>query len=287
MLLSSGLLPFAPVEPQALLALMCMVGRDYVRTSFGDASDDLCTAIALFTRYLCFSYIDPRIVAPLMVCRLIASNKNPVVHPIGVCEVVRDIIAKACLSVVTENILKATGSRKLCAGQIAGAEAAVHAMHSVFKQSDTEAMLLVDASNAFNSLNRVVALHNIRTICSPIATILINTYWIPAHHFVRGETLLSEEGTTQGDLVAMPMYALATLPLINQLTDEVTQIWYADDAGTCGSISALRKWWDQLFSKGPGFGYHVNDSKTWLVTKEDFTSRVKEVFVKSAIKPHQ
>ena len=168
-------------------------------------------------------------------------DKNPGVRPIGICEVVRCIIAKAALSVVREEILKAAGSRQLCAGQIAGAEAAVHAMHLVFEQSDTEAMLLVDASNTFTSLNHVVTLHNIRSICPPIATLLINTYQTPAHLFVGGETLISEKGITQGDPVAMLMYALATLSLINQLTDEVTQIWYADDAGACGSISALCK----------------------------------------------
>ena len=81
----------------------------------------------------------------------------------------------------------------------------------------------------------------------------------------------------------MPMYALATLPLINQLADEVTQIWYADDAGVCGSISALPKWWDQISSEGPDFGYYVNDSKTWLVTKDGFTSKEKEVFVNTTI----
>ena len=37
---------------------------------------------------------------------------------------------------------------QLCAGQDAGCEAAVHAMERVFADEDTEAMILVDASNA-------------------------------------------------------------------------------------------------------------------------------------------
>ena len=39
------------------------------------------------------------------------------------------------------------------------------------------------------------------------------------------------EGTTQGDPLAMPMYALG----VDALSDDfVKQVWYADDASTCG-----------------------------------------------------
>ena len=59
------------------------------------------------------------------------------------------------------------------AGQDGGCEAAVHAMRSVFQALETEAVLLVDANNAFNSLNRKAALHNISIICPSLAQTLI------------------------------------------------------------------------------------------------------------------
>ena len=59
------------------------------------------------------------------------------------------------------DIQDTAGSVQLCAGQIAGVEAAVHAVQESFQQDATEAVLLVDASNAFNSLNRDAALHKI------------------------------------------------------------------------------------------------------------------------------
>ena len=74
----------------------------------------------------------------------------------------RRIIAKATLTVTRLDIQEAAGPLQVCAGQIFGIEAAVHAVESLFQQEETEAILLVDAKNAFNSLNRLSAPHNIR-----------------------------------------------------------------------------------------------------------------------------
>ena len=59
---------------------------------------------------------------------------------------------------------------------------------------------------------------------------LINLYRDPVQLFVGGQTLLSSEGTTQGDPLAMAMYGLAVLPLIRRIADHCKQAWYADDA---------------------------------------------------------
>ena len=116
-------------------------------------------------------------------------------------------------------------------------------MREVFEKDETEALLLVDASNAFNVLNRKTALLNIRHLCPSLSTVLINTYRASTELYVDGTTLLSQEGTTQGDPLAMPMYAIATLPLIYAVNEgqKVTHIWYADDATAAGSIEDLHE----------------------------------------------
>ena len=83
----------------------------------------------------------------------------------------------------------------------------------MFQSVECEAVFFVDASNAFNSLNRRLALLNIQKICPPLATVLINCYRLDVPLSIDGEILYSTEGTTQGDPLAMVMYAIGILPL--------------------------------------------------------------------------
>ena len=53
--------------------------------------------------------------------------------------------------------------------------------------ANCEAALLVDASNAFNSINRKAALHNIAILCLSLSTVLHNTYSAMFRLFVTGE----------------------------------------------------------------------------------------------------
>ena len=88
-------------------------------------------------------------------------------------------------------------------------------------------------------------LHNISVLCPSFSTILRNTYGTPIRLFVTSEgKLASTEETTQGDPLAMAMYALAITPLINSLRrhhPDVSQAWFADDATTVGQLTPLVK----------------------------------------------
>ena len=95
-------------------------------------------------------------------CHLIALNKHPGIRPIGIGEISRRIVGKAILLITRDDAQEATGALQLCAGQEASCEAAIHAIHQLFELSDTDAAILIDATNAFNSLNRENALRNIQ-----------------------------------------------------------------------------------------------------------------------------
>ena len=69
------------------------------------------------------------------------------------------------MRIVRFDVVTAAGSSQVCAGLEGGCEAAVHTMRNIFSNEDTEGILLVDAANAFNNLNRKAALHNMSFIC--------------------------------------------------------------------------------------------------------------------------
>ena len=110
-------------------------------------------------------------------------DKQPGVHPIGIKETLRQIINKAIALALRDHIQDAAGALQVCAGQVSGCEADVHVMYKIFESPETDAAVLVDASNAFNSMNQQVALHNIHRLCPPLSKILthIQRKYCPLH----------------------------------------------------------------------------------------------------------
>ncbi|ROT65943.1 hypothetical protein C7M84_016070 [Penaeus vannamei] len=162
--------------------------------------------------------------------------KKPGWRPFGIGEVLRRIIGKAAMEmmeVTKDDTRAAVGSLQVCAGPRAGCEAAVHAMREVFGEPGCDAV-----SNALNSINRKAAHHNLRIKCPSFAMYIDNLYTQPAKQFISGrqigrcEIIESAEGTTQGDPVAMAVYAMGRLELQNHTSLKKTQdkqLAYADD----------------------------------------------------------
>ena len=205
----------------------------------------------------------------LVASHLIALDKCPGVRPIGIGKTLCRIIGKAvCLATRLDATL-VCGSDQLCAGLQAGIEGAIHGMNELFSTYQDRGtgwgVLLVDAANAFNSLNRAAMLLHAHVLWPRCARFLFNTYRGWSVLVLRGSStfLYSKEGVTQGDPLSMFMYAIGTLPLIRLLRDpgRWTQLWYADDASAGGTLPELREWFNLLCSRGPAFGYHPEPTK--------------------------
>lgn len=222
-------------------------------------------------------------------CTLIPLNKNPGVRPIGIGEVLRRIVGKAIISHLKDNITNAAGSLQLCAGQQSGCETAVHAMRQIFEQQETDAILLVDASNAFNSMNRKMMIQNTFIICPTIAVFTSNCYQQSIRLFiVGGGEITSNEGTTQGDPIAMAIYGINLTPLMSSIKStpnsrNVKHVAFADDLAGAGKIHDIKSWWENLKSSGPGVGYFPNETKSWLIVKEEHLQTANIIFKGSGL----
>ena len=176
--------------------------------SFGKTSLFLAESIANAAKRLCREDIHYSCLKEFTACRLIPLNKgddklgNPGVRPIGIGEILRRIIGKSVISSFRTEIQVAAGPLQTCAGLKSGIEACIHAMKLIWDDDATEAVLQVDADNAFNRLNRTAALHNIHEICPPLYQYLKNHYQMPADLIVNTVEdhykLKSDEGSTQG-----------------------------------------------------------------------------------------
>ena len=134
-------------------------------------------------------------------------------------------------------------------------------MHDIFDADDANAVLLTDASNAFNSLNRAFALHKVAVLCPTLATYATSTYRAPVRLFVTGgKGAKSTEDTIQGGPLAMILYAISLQPLITHLnlSSNSKKCWYADDATGAGSLQEVKKWWDGLNEIEPSSRYYLN-----------------------------
>ena len=68
--------------------------------------------------------------------------------------------------------------------------------------------------------------HSINIYSNPTSMTLFSVFYTYRHEsrlYIGGEIIPSPEGTTQGDPLAMAMFALATLPLVNKLSRDVKQ----------------------------------------------------------------
>ena len=265
--------------------------RILASNQYGTLNVDLRRAFSEDIKMLCVQKIEidqqhnTTSLEALIACRLIPLDKNPGLRPIGVGEVLRRIAGKVVMKVVKDDVMTSVGSLQLCGGEDAGCEAAIRAMHDIFEDTETEAVLLVDADNAFNSINRKALLHNIEYLCPSIYTFVYNCYIVPAGLLIIGGCKLRSQEGTQGDPTAMGTYAIGLTPMINELLDlhsAVKSVAFSDDL--TGAGKSLKLWWDQLRLNGPKYGYYPKPAKSYLVVKEQFLNQAKAIFEGSDIK---
>ena len=251
-----------------------------VSKSYGTINADIRRTFANVIKEICTEKVpvdtskDETPLEAFLARRLIPLDKNPGLRPIGEGDVLRRIARKVVMKVAKEDIKKAAGCLQLCTGQEAGCEAAIHAMCRIFESNETQAILIVDAENAFNLINRKALLHKIEYLRLVIATFLCNCCAISARLFlIGGKELRSHERTTQGDPKVMAAYALASTPLLDHLQSIKRKVKHAPVANKltgAGKLEEIKIWWDTIITERLKYGYYPKPSKPFLIIKQHY-----------------
>ena len=266
--------------------------RIFTSNQSRDSTGDLCKTFAEVIKKLCTVKNQSTSLEAFLANRLIPLDKNPGLRPIGVSEALRRIAGKVIVSHLKEDVIQSAGSLQVCAGQDAGSESLIHAVRTIYEDQSAEVVLLVDASNAFNSINRNLFLHNVDVICPSIARYVKNCYSVNSRLFIiGGGEIQSMDGTTQGDPAAMVIYTIAIIPLFLMLVEIRMQdnnhtktAAYADDLTVAGPIDQIRIWWNTLCRLGPKFRYFPEGSKSWIIVRENTKERAQTIFDDTKIK---
>ena len=97
-----------PSEINAVMQMARDVSRD-----FGDASNNLCNAIASLTKKICIEEIDDSSLSPLIAPIMVPLNKNPDLCPIGVRKVLWQVVGKIVMNPFSENVTTASSDAQM------------------------------------------------------------------------------------------------------------------------------------------------------------------------------
>ena len=129
---------------------------------------------------------------------------------------------------------------------------------------DHKHVLLIDFSNAFNSVSRQ---HLFQEVRSNIPSL---SHWIECSYGSQPFLLLDDKiiksccGVQQGDPLGPLGFSLVLQPIIQKIRNQVPNLkvnaWYLDDGTLCGSPADLAQALDIIESEGPSCGLHLKIS---------------------------
>ena len=164
-------------------------------------------------------------------------KKGGDLRPIAVGEVLRRLTSKCISRAVQGEALKALTPLQVGVGVPVGCEAIVHAVNNVQNSNinpERKWTLLLDFSNAFNSISRKKMFKEVRSRIPSMAAWLKCCYGAQPFLHLEDHTILSCCGVQQGDLLGPLAFALALQPILERIKCEVLDLqinaWYLDEA---------------------------------------------------------
>ena len=235
-------------------------------------------ALCDLTNLLCGGSVPSDVVPHLCGASLLPCKKRGGgLRLIAVGEVLRRLTSKCISSAVQNEASRILSPLQLGVGVPGGCEAIVHAVSSLqedpsIDQTD-KLCLLLDFSNAFNSISRENMFEEIRDRIPSMAAWLECCYGSQPLLHLGDRTIRSCSGVQQGDPLGPLGFALTLHPFIEKIREVVPDLkinaWYLDDGTLCGSASNLRAALAIIEDEGPARGLHLNREKSLLYIPKD------------------
>ena len=243
-----------------------------------DHAEAALPALCKVVNLLCSGQVLPEVIPHFCGAMLFASRKKSGgLRPIAVGEVLRRLTSKCISRAVRGDALRALTPLQVGVAVPAGCEAIVHAVNRVHEDStipsEAKWTLLLDFSNAFNSVHRGKMFEEVRAHIPSMAAWLECCYGAqPLLHF-GNFTILSSCGVQQGDPLGPLAFALALHPIVERIKREVPSLlinaWYLDDGTLVGHADDLRAALAIVEEDGPARGLRLNRGKSLLYMPED------------------
>lgn len=230
-------------------------------------------ALTKTVNLLCAGRGPPEVIPHLCGANLLACPKKGGGHrPIAVGEVLRRLTSKCLSRSVQADALHILAPLQVGVGVKGGCEAIVHAVTHTREDpdlpNDSRWTLLMDFSNAFNSIHRGYMFDEVRARLPTLAAWVESCYSAQPHLLFGEHTILSRCGVQQGDPLGPLCFALTLHPIVERIKREVPNLlinaWYLDDGTLCGSPADLLQALRIVEEDGPARGLHLNRSKSLL-----------------------
>lgn len=162
-------------------------------------------------------------------------------------------------------------------------EQIIHSLKLNWERHQDYDVYLVDAENAFNSIDRVNGLTEVKNHFPGILPFLSAMYLEDSNCWFHGKTdmianIKSDEGFHQGDVLSSWLYVLSLQPMLHLIDQRVKakfgpdchyeQFWYIDDGTILAPRSVMLEIIKTIRDEGPYYGYHINLKKgAYLIGK--------------------
>jgi hypothetical protein len=237
-----------------------------------EAGSDFLTALTAFVNMLMAGKC-PINVAPIFFGgRLIAlDKKSGGIRPIAIGLTLRRLASKCANAAGVTRLADYFRPRQLDVGTPGGCEAAVHAARRYLQSMPADhVMVKLDFSNAFNSLHREDMLLAVRDRLPDLYAYCHSAYARPSRLFYGPYTVMSSEGSQQGDPLGGLLFCNAAQPLLESLEAQLT-LGYMDDVTLGGLQSVVAKDIRRVLDVGASMGLMLNTAKSELIAHPDTT----------------